>query len=70
MMALRLPFVSRLMILDFRLEKLCSLEHFPSLVSEASLAELHARQVMRKEIEKSQLKWDREKVYSGSMMLR
>jgi hypothetical protein len=70
MMALRLPFVSRLMVFELRLEKMCSREHFPSLVSDKSLVDLHTRALARKELQKTQLNWEREKIYSGSMMLR
>lgn len=70
MMVLRLPFISRLMVVELRLERLCSREYFPSLVSDESLEALHARAVSRREMDRRQIMWDREKVYSGSMMLR
>jgi hypothetical protein len=70
MMALRLPFVSRLMVFEIRLEKICSRERFPALISEASLEDLHTRRLADKDLRKTQLRWEREKIYSGSMMLR
>lgn len=70
MMALRLPFFSRLMVVELRLERLCSREYFPALVSDKSLEELHSRALSRREMDRRQIMWDREKVYSGSMMLR
>ncbi len=70
MMVLRLPFVSRLMVLDIRLERWCSREYYPPLVSADDLNDLHQRELHRKEMALTQLRWDREKVYSGSMMLR
>jgi hypothetical protein len=70
MMALRLPFFSRLMVFELRLEKICSRDHFPMLVSPDSLEQLHASRVAEKELRRQQLKWEREKIYAGISMLR
>ena len=70
MMALRLPIISRLMVLDLRLEKICQRDRFPALVSEQELLDLHQRVIARKELQKTQLGWERQKIYSGGMMPR
>jgi hypothetical protein len=58
------------MVFELRMEKICSREHFPALVSPRSLEQLHSRRVAEKELRQQQLKWEREKIYAGSPMLR
>jgi hypothetical protein len=58
------------MVFELRMEKICSREHFPTLVSPQSLEDLHARRLAEREFQKTQLKWEREKIYAGSPMLR
>lgn len=70
MVALRLPVLSRLMVFEVRLESVCRGDYFPTLVSEHSLEELHHRTMARKTLLREQLALEREKLYSGSMMLR
>ena len=70
MMALRLPFISRQMILDLRVEKIYPRDRIPALVTEPYLLDLHQRAIARKDLQKTQYEWDLRKIYSGSMMLR
>lgn len=70
MMALRLPFVSRLMVFEVRLEQICSRTRIPVLVSERTLQHLHAEREAHRTLLKQQVEWERQRLYAGSFLLR
>jgi hypothetical protein len=70
MMALRLPFISRLMIFDLRLERICSQSPFPTLVSEKRLQVLHEQAKAQKERCELQTERERLKLYAGGPLIR
>jgi hypothetical protein len=70
MMALRLPFVSRLMIFEVRFEQLCSRTRIPVLVSERTLQELLADREARRRLVQEQVELERQRLFAGSFRLR
>jgi hypothetical protein len=70
MMALRIPFLSRLMIFDVRLERICPQSPFPILVSEKRLRALHEQAMAQKERCELQTERERMKLYAGGPLIR
>jgi len=69
MMALRLPFVSRLMVFDVRFERICSRTRFPVLVSQRTLQGLYEERECRRSLLKDEVEWERQRLYAGSFRL-
>ena len=70
MVSLRFPFVARRMVVELRLETTGGCDASCEAVLTDRLEAIHRSSIARRELRRTQMQWDREKIYSGSMMLR
>jgi hypothetical protein len=70
MVSLRFPLIARRMVFEVRLEQPCGQDSTARIPSSEGLEALHQATIAGRELRRTQLAWDREKIYSGSMMLR